>query len=81
MVDPNWILAIVTSIGLMGGLIGVLWRFSRSVDRLTTVTAAIGEAQKAQWKKLDQHTEQLDEHGEKIVRLETWKEFREKEAR
>ena len=43
--DPAWALVIITSIGLLGSLVGVLWKFSKAVDKNTIITQQILDQQ------------------------------------
>ena len=76
-IDSGSILAGVALLTFIGGLIGVLWNFSQSVDKNTIVTQQILDQQQAQWKRIDKTGAVLDVHETRIVRLETWKEFHE----
>ncbi len=75
---PEWLIAIISFLTLGGAIIGVLWRFSRSVDKNTFVTNQILENMKVQWKRIDTHGEAIDQHEGRIMKLETWKEFHER---
>jgi hypothetical protein len=74
-IDPTWALVVLTGLGMLGGLIGVMWKFGKSVDKSLSMTEQILEAQKAQWKKLDSHTDDLKEHASRLYKVETKLEF------
>ena len=71
MITADYIIAICSIVTILTVLIGVLWRFSRAVDRNTLLTQQILEQQKAQWNRIDEHGGSLDEHDKRIVKLET----------
>jgi len=73
--DATWALVILTAIGLLGSLVAVLWKFSRSVDKNTIITQQILDQQKAQWDRIDEAHGGLKSHETRIVKLESWKEF------
>jgi len=73
--DPNWIVAIVGVLGLLGGL----WKVASAVGQNTMLTKEILKNQNAQWKKIDGHGDILDDHGNRIRDLESWKKYHEKE--
>ena len=74
-VDPTWAMVILTAIGLLAGLVATLWKFAKSVDRMEQTTRTITDTLKTQWKKLDAHSETLEDHGERLTKVETWKEI------
>ena len=77
MFDPNWIIAGVAVLGVLGGL----WKLASAIGQNTAMTKEILSNQKSQWKKIDEHAESIDNHGDRIIKLEAWKEFRDKEAK
>ncbi len=67
----EWIIAAVGILGLLGTLVGVMIKFSKSVDKNTFITTQILEAQKSQWARLDDHGCKLEDHGDRLVKIET----------
>lgn len=67
----EWIIAIAAVLSLLGALTGVMLKFSRSVDKNTLVTEQIATAQGAQWKRIDELACTQEEHGTRLVKIET----------
>jgi Tfp pilus assembly protein PilN len=67
----EWLIAISSAITLLGVLTGVMWRFSKSVDKNTLLTEQILEAQKSQWNRIDEISCIQDDHRDRIVKIET----------
>lgn len=75
---PEWIGAGAAIIGLLGTLIGVVWKFSQSVDRITFVIAQIDQTIKTHWDKIDEHADTLGDHGVRLATVETRIDYHEK---
>ena len=70
------IVAIVAIVGVLG-VLGGLWKVAQSVGQNTALTKEILKNQNAQWKKIDGQAEVLDDHGNRIRDLESWKKYHE----
>jgi Tfp pilus assembly protein PilN len=70
-VTPEWILAIAAIVTVLGTLAGVMLKFSKSVDRNTMITEQIASAQSAQWKHIDELACTQEDHGTRLVKIET----------
>ena len=68
---PEWILAIVGILTVLGALTGVMYRFSKAVDRNTLITEQIATTQTAQWKRIDELACTQEDHGTRLVKIET----------
>jgi len=68
---PEWILAICAALTLVGALIAVMWKFSKSIDRNTQVTQQIVDVQKSQWNRIDEIACVQESHGTRLVKIET----------
>ena len=80
-IDPAWALVDVTIFGILIGLVGTLWKFAKSVDRMNLTTASLEKTMAAQWKKIDEHGETIEEHSERLTKVETWKEIHDRMER
>ncbi len=77
---PEWLAAITGMIVVLGSLIGVLWRVARSMDKQTLIADQIQKTLEGQWKRIDEHADDLASHGKRITDLEAWKKYHEKES-
>ena len=75
VIDSGWAMFGITAIGFLGTIVAALWRFSKSVDKLSLATNQVTKVVEAQWKKIDAHTEQLDEHENKLTEIQTTLKF------
>jgi len=76
--SPEWIGAGAAILGLLGTLVGVVWKFSKSVDKLGFMIDKIDETIKSHWVKIDEHGETLTDHGVRIATIETRIDYHEK---
>ena len=74
-IDSGWAMFALTGLGFLGTIIAALWRFSKSVDRLSLATDQVTRVVEAQWKKIDAHGEALDDHQNRLVEVETTLKF------
>ena len=75
---PEWVGAGIAVLGLLGTLVGVIWKFSQSVDKLGFMIGKIDETMKSHWVKIDEHAETLGDHGVRIATVETRINYHEK---
>lgn len=78
--SPEQITALCAVATILILLVGTIWKFSKSVDRMSVAVSAINDSIKAQWARIDEHGVRLDEHGNRLVKVETKLEYHEKEA-
>ena len=76
----DWIGVGLVFIGMIGAFAGVLWRFSKVVDKNTFVIFQLDQTIKAQWNRLDEHGDLLDIYGQRIVKVETRLDYHEKQG-
>jgi hypothetical protein len=65
------ILAIVAVLTFLGAVAGFLWKLSASISAQTTILKDLIKKSDAQWKKLDEHSDTLDQYGGRLLVLET----------
>ncbi len=76
---PEWLGAIAAITTVLGGLIAVLWRVARSMDKQTLIADQLQKTLEVLWKRIDEHADDLESHGKRITDLEAWKKYHEKE--
>jgi len=69
---------VIAGLTFFGGLIAVLYKLVRSVDRSSEAIARFEKKQDAQWGKIDEQSACLETHGNRLVALETKTEIFEK---
>jgi hypothetical protein len=65
---PEWVVAICAILTIVGALVGVMWKFAMAVDRLSQSSNRMLE-------QLGDHQEVVDDHGNRIIKLETWRGY------
>jgi len=77
----EWIIAICSILTVLLIVGGTIWKSSIAIDRLTVATGQILSKQDAQWKRIDETQGSIEnvkeEHGNRIIKLETWREIHE----
>ncbi len=74
-ITPDWIIAICAILTFGALVLGGLLKLSQSIDKLVFSVNSQNEKIKAQWSRIDEHTDVINEHSTKITKLETWKEI------
>lgn len=69
------IVGIIVGLFTIGGAIAafaaLFVKFSQALDRNTIAINNINETIKAQWVRIDEHGEALDDHGNRLTKVET----------
>jgi hypothetical protein len=78
----EWIIAVCALLTVLSAVASVIWKFSKSVDRLSYISTQTLDQIKAQWSKIDSNKNFIEDvkldHGTRIVKLETWRDIHEK---
>ncbi len=71
---------VITALAFIGGIFVAIIKILQVIDRNTVAIDGLHGTVKAQWGKIDEHGETLDEHGNRIVKLETRLDYHENKA-
>ena len=71
---------IITVLAFLGGIFVGIVKILQVIDRNTMAIDGLHGTVKAQWGRIDEHGEMLDEHGRKIVKLETRLDYHEEKV-
>lgn len=74
--NSEFVIALFTALTFLAVIVGAMWRFSKSVDRNTYVSEQTMNQLKAQWTKIDNIANAVDNHNERIIKLETLEHIR-----
>ncbi len=74
----EWISAMAAILLVGVAVVGAIWKGAKAIDKNTLVTDQILKTMEVQWKRIDEHTEDLKLHEKKLTDLEAWKKYHEK---
>lgn len=74
-IDSGWAIFAVAALTFLATIVATIWKFSKSVDNVAQATSQMSKVVDAQWKKIDAHTNAIDDHQDRLTKVETTLQF------